>query len=179
MKPPEFEDSIVVDDIRIRIRTLWPSDAEIEQQFVRELSDRSRYYRFHSGLRELSPAMLDRFINVNYPNEMALIATIDVDGKEKEIGVARYIRPDDSEVAEMAIVIADAWQGKGVGTRLLVDLRSCAIAAGIKQMRASVLSQNRRMYELARKLGFTVEPRHGDFRTVELGTRFDDANFGH
>lgn len=178
MKPPKFEDSLLVDGTRVAIRTMWPGDREIEQEFVRGLSPQTRYYRFHSAIRELSPAMLERFINVNYPDEMALIATIDDDGRERQIGVARYIKPEDSDVAEMAIVIADEWQGKGIGTRLLTDLRSCAIAAGIKRMRASVLSENRRMYELARKLGYDVEPRHGDFRTVELGKEFDGTRYG-
>ncbi|MBD3648822.1 MAG: GNAT family N-acetyltransferase [Pseudomonadales bacterium] len=161
----------------MNIRTLWPSDREIEQEFVRGLSAQTRYYRFHSGVRELSPAMLERFINVNYPDEMALAATIEVDDREVLIGVARYMREPGKETAEMAIVVADAWQAKGIGTRLLLDLRSCAIAAGVKRMNATVLSENRRMYELAKRLGYEVEPRHGDYRTVELGKEFDRVSY--
>lgn len=177
MKPPAFEDTIVVDGTRVNIRTLLPADRDIEQAFVRGLSAQTRYYRFHSGVRELSPAMLERFINVNYPDEMALAATIEMEGRELIIGVARYMREPGGESAEMAIVVADAWQGKGIGTRLLLDLRSCAIAAGVKRMNATVLSENRRMYELARKLGYEVEPRHGDYRTVELGKEFDRVSY--
>ena len=151
-----------------------PTDREIEQAFVRGLSSETRYFRFHSAVRELSPALLERFTNVNYPGEMALIATIEEGGGERLIGVARYVRLEDSPAAEMAIVVADEWQGKGIGTRLLIDLRSCAIAAGFREMKASVLSENRRMYELARKLGYIVEPRHGDYRTVELGKELDE-----
>lgn len=175
MKPPLFEDVMAADGVEVRIRTMQPSDREIEQEFVRGLSGQTRYFRFHSAVRELSSAMLERFTNVNYPDEMALIATVKEAGREREIGVARYVRLPDSKSAEMAIVVADAWQGKGVGTRLLVDLRLCAVAAGIEQLKASVLSENRRMYEFVKRLGYDVEPRRDDYRTVELGKELDEG----
>lgn len=178
MKPPLFNDSIIVDDTQVTIRTLQPADRDIEHEFVKSLSPRTRYYRFHAAIKELSPAMLEHFTNVDYPREMALIALVSDGDAEREIGVARYVQLEDEESAEFAIVVADAWQGKGIGTRLLLDLRSCAIAAGINRLKASVLSENRRMYEFCRKLGFEVEPQHNDYATVELGKRFEKTNFG-
>ncbi|HKI73662.1 MAG TPA: GNAT family N-acetyltransferase [Pseudomonadales bacterium] len=177
MKAPEFHDTITVGDTEVQIRTMHPQDREIEVQFVRNLSPQSRYYRFHAAIKELTPSMLEHFTNVNYPDEMALIATVTEDGVEREIGVARYVRLDSPVTAEFAIVVADEFQGKGVGTRLLLDLRSCAIAAGITDLKATVLSENRRMYEFCRKLGFEVEPRHNDYSTVELGKHFEGTRF--
>ena len=178
MKPPLFQDAIVVDGQRVQIRTMQPEDREHEQEFHRRLSPQSRYYRFHASMRELTPDLLEHFTHVDYPNEMALIATIDEDGDERQIGVARYNITDEPGTAEFAIVIADEWQGKGIGTRLLLDLRSCAIRSGITRLKASVLSENRRMYEFCRKLGFEVEPHHNDFSTIELGQQFKRGSFG-
>ena len=152
-----------------------PADRDIEQRFVRELSVQSRYYRFHSVLKELSPYMLERFTHINYPDEMALIATVpESDDNEMEIGVARYVRIPGSDTAEVAIVVADEWQGNGIGSRLLIDLRQLAIAAGIKHLEVSILPENRRMLHLARELGFSHKPLESmDYSTIELGKDLD------
>jgi len=177
MKPPPFQDSITVDGTIVTIRVMQPEDRDNEHRFVKGLSDQSRYYRFHATIKELSPAMLERFTNVNYPDEMAMVAVVPADEGELQIAVARYVRLEDPQAAEFAIVVADEWQGKGIGTRLLTDLRSFAIATGIKQLKATVLSENRRMYEFCRKLGFEVQPRDNDYTTVELGKHFESVKF--
>ena len=175
MKLPDYRDSLDVAGSPVTIRTMQPADREIERRFVRELSPTSRYYRFHSALKELTPAMLERFTNVNYPDEMALIATIPEGSGEREIGVARYARYPGTDRAEIAVVVADAWQGKGVGARLLLDLRSLAFAAGIRHFEASVLPGNKRMLELARALGFVVRTTGpGEDTALELGKEIDD-----
>ena len=176
MIPPEYKDTLEIASAIVTIRTMRPSDRDIEQRFVRELSAQSRYYRFHLVLKELTLYMLERFTHVNYPDEMALIATVpESDGSEMEIGVARYACKPGSDTDEIAVVIADEWQGNGIGTRLLVDLRHLAIAAGIKHIEANVLSENRRMLELARELGFSQKPvKPADYSTRELGKDLDE-----
>ena len=170
MNPPDYRASLDIAGTLVTIRTMQSSDRDIEQQFVRELSPMSRYYRFHSALRELTPYMLERFTHVNYPDEMALIATVPEGNGEREIGVARYARYPGTDRAEVAIVVADAWQGKGIGSRLLIDLRNLAHEAGIKHLEASVLSGNSRMLDLARTLGFSIKPINpADSMTIELG----------
>ena len=178
MKPPLFHDTIVVDGRTVTIRTMQPEDQEHERRFHASLSRQSRYYRFHAAMKELSADMLEHFTHIDYPLEMALVAMIDDADEEVQIGVARYTRLENPETAEFAIVVTDDWQGKGIGTRLLLDLRSCAIAAGINTLKASVLSENRRMYTFCRKLGFEVEPHHNDYSIVELGKRFERTNYG-
>jgi acetyltransferase len=155
---------------------MQPSDRDIEDRFVRELSAVSRYYRFHGALKALTPPMLERFTHVNYPDEMALIATITDGGTERQIAVARYARFPGTDRAEVAVVVADAWQGRGIGSRLLLDLRELAHQAGIRQLQASVLPDNTRMLRLARTLGFSILPAKPDEgATVELGKGLDEA----
>jgi len=174
MFPPNFKDTLEIPGATVTIRTMQPEDRDIEHRFVRELSEQSRYYRFHSALKELSPYMLDRFTHVNYPDEMALIATVLDGDDEHEIGVARYARSPGADCAEIAVVVADAWQGKGLGTCLLTDLRDIARGVGIKHLEASILWDNRRMLGLARTLGFatrSVKPE--DDHLLELGKDLD------
>jgi acetyltransferase len=92
---------------------------------------------------------------------MALAATTMLEGKETLIGVARYVLDKDSPAAEFAIVIADAWQGRGIGTRLLRELIDVARKRGLRGLYGDILGMNRSMLELVRKLGFKLS-RHED-----------------
>jgi acetyltransferase len=91
---------------------------------------------------------------------MALAATAMLDG-ETLIGVARYVLERNNESAEFAIVVADSWHGRGIGSRLLAKLIDVARRRGLKRLYGDILATNRPMLELARKLGFTLG-RHED-----------------
>jgi acetyltransferase len=171
--PPDYTDFLDVDGTRVTIRTMRPTDRDIEDQFVHRLTPVSKYYRFHAALRELTAYMLDHFTSVNYPDEMALIATIREADVEREIGVARYVRTQGSDTAEIAVVVSDEWQGKGIGCKLLKDLRDFARQTGIKHLEARVLPDNRRMLELAKNLGFRIKPSVDDPGAIELGKDVD------
>ena len=144
------------------IRPMRPTDSDLEKQFVRHLSDDSRYFRFMQSLHELTPAMLEHFTHPDYDHEMALIATLIHEGNEREIGVARYVKYADGEHCEFAIAVADAWQGKGVGTLLMQELFRVARDKGLTVMEGFVLTANRSMLKLARSLGFTTTRHDGD-----------------
>jgi acetyltransferase len=169
---PDFDDQFEAGGVTVRIRPIRAEDREREAEFVRNLSPSSRYFRFHSALRELTPQMLERFTQVSYPDNLALVALVDTSAGDLQIGVARYVREPGTDTAEIAIVVADDWQGRGVATRLLTDLRDLARAAGITHLVASVLRENGRMLELVRKLGYRLEPSD-DFRASRLGKPVD------
>jgi acetyltransferase len=92
---------------------------------------------------------------------MALAATTMLGGGETLLGVARYVSDPDGQAAEFAIVVADAWQGRGIGRRLLGSLVEVARRRGLKKLYGDILGMNRPMLELVRKLGFTLG-RHED-----------------
>ena len=106
---------------------------------------------------------------MDYPYEMALLATIPDKNGEREIGVARYARYPGTDRGEVAVVVADDWQHKGIASSLLLGLRNVAEQAGIKCLEVTVLRDNTRMINLARKLGFRISPKQDDFLTIELG----------
>lgn len=150
------------DGTRVVIRPIRPEDRQIEQDFVHNLSDESRYFRFFNAIRDLSDSALTRFTQVDYDRNMALIAVIIENGRETQIGVARYSINPDGRSCEFAIAVADAWQRKGIGSKLLHNLMDAARRRGLETMEGSVLSGNAKMMALMDGLGFTVDASAGD-----------------
>jgi acetyltransferase len=139
----------------VTLRPIRPEDAAIEQAFVQSLSAESRQLRFMNAMRELTPVMLARFTQIDYDREMALIATIEDNG-EREIGVVRYVTNPDGESCEFALVVADEWQRRGLGRRMMTLLIDVARARGLREMIGHVLAENRSMLRLSESLGFVV-----------------------
>ncbi len=140
----------------VTLRPIRPEDAEMEQAFVKSLSAESRYFRFMDTMRELTPQMLLRFTQIDYDREMAFVATLQEDRRELEIGVARYVANPDGESCEFALVIADAWQRRGLGRRMMVQLIEVARERGLRAMIGHVLAENRGMLSLCQTLGFAI-----------------------
>ena len=156
---------------RVLVRPVHPLDLELAQAFVRELSPESRYNRFHGAIKELTPGMARWATHVDYDRHMALIAVVYRDGREIEIGAARYVVRADGETAEFAVAVADAWQGQGLGARLLAGLVEIAARRGLSWMEGEILASNRGMLGLARKLGFDYRRPHRDVRLVTASRR--------
>ena len=150
------------DGTHVAIRPIRPEDRQIEKDFVRSLSDESRYFRFFNAIRELSEAALTRFTQIDFDKEMALIAVIRENRRETEIGVARYSTNPDGRSCEFAIAIADAWQRKGIGSKLMRSLMDAARSRGLETMEGLVLSGNSRMLALMNDLGFAIDATAGD-----------------
>jgi acetyltransferase len=146
----------LADGTDVTIRPIRPEDAGIEATFVQKLSVQSRYLRFRHALRELTPDLLVRFTQIDYDREMALVATIDEGGGEDQIGVARYVTNPDGRSCEFAIVVADEWQGRGLGARLIQRLIAIARQRGLETIVGEVMADNEAMLELMRALGFSI-----------------------
>ena len=146
------------DGITVNVRPIRPADAEMEQQFVRSLSNESRYMRFWSYMSELNRKMLAEFTKVDFNRQMALIVTVDQqqDGEpaEKEIAVASFALCQDRTSCEFAVVVADEWQGYGLGYRLMEYLIDEARRWGLKKIDGEVMGHNSGMMAMMKKLGF-------------------------
>ncbi|HEY8353940.1 MAG TPA: bifunctional acetate--CoA ligase family protein/GNAT family N-acetyltransferase [Methylophilaceae bacterium] len=147
----------LADGTSLIIRPIRPEDAELEQEFVRNLSEESRYFRFMNSVQELSEAMLVRFTQIDYSREMALVAVTEEGGHEVELGVTRYIINPDGESCDFALVIADHMRGKGLGHKLMTALMDAARSRGLKRIRGEVLKDNSRMLKLMTRLNFSIE----------------------
>lgn len=150
------------DGSNITIRPIRPEDATIEQDFFRKLSAQSRYFRFMQRLNELTQDMLIRFTQLDYSRELALIAVTEIDNEEVEVGVARYIMNPDGKSCEFALVVADEWQHRGIGSRLMKALIASARQQGFTRMDGEILASNINMQRLAEELGFVLSKDPSD-----------------
>jgi acetyltransferase len=159
---------VLFDGTPVTIRPIRPEDSGMEQEFVRHLSEDSRYFRFMASVRELPPKKLQFFTEIDYDRHMAFVATIARDDKELEIGVARYVATETPGSCEFAVTVDDAWQGTGVAGLLMISLQDAARERGFKTMEGIVLATNHKMLKFARQLGFKRHSDPGEADTVHL-----------
>jgi acetyltransferase len=141
----------------ISIRPMRPEDLDIETEFVESWSAETRYNRLFSAGSYTSPERLKQITRIDYTRDMALIATVMLEDKEVQIGVARYVLRDDDRTCEFALTVADAWQHRGIGRALMQQLMDGAAAAGIETMVGDILASNAAMLHFMRSLGFSVK----------------------
>ena len=166
--PAELIDVVVLSPgERVLIRPVLPQDEDLTSAFFRSLSPRARYDRFMASLRELPADLMRHFTQIDYADHVALLAEVFANGREIVIAEARYVRKPDPTVAEFAVSVAEAWQGKRLARLLLAKLACRAAAVGIKRMVGETLASNARMLALARKAEFTIRPS-GEVRGVML-----------
>ncbi|MEJ1180329.1 MULTISPECIES: bifunctional acetate--CoA ligase family protein/GNAT family N-acetyltransferase [unclassified Pseudarthrobacter] len=162
---PEYWEADVVlrDGGTAHLRPIHPADADAVQAFHTGQSQDSIYMRFFAFKARLSSKELKRFTEVDYKDRVAFVITI---GGEI-IGIGRYDRLDDPTEAEVAFNIADAHQGRGIGSILLEHLAAAAQENGIRRFSAEVLPENRKMLMVFSDAGYDVK-RHFDDGVVSL-----------
>ena len=156
------------------IRPIRPDDAQREREFIEGLSAETRYQRFMHGMREADDTFIQRMVNVDQHRNMALVAVTGEGPAERFIAVARYAADNDAE-CEFAVVVADVWQCRGVGTTLTPLLFEYAAHEGFEIIYGTVLANNQRMIELAQWLGLTVDPPREGEHTVRAWKRLEAA----
>jgi GNAT superfamily N-acetyltransferase len=142
------EELVLSDGLRLLIRPIRTDDKELLGEAFNRLSPETRYRRFFAPLDHLSDQDLHYLTEVDHHNHEALVAIDPADGWI--IAVARFIRSEDPDEAEVAVVVGDPWQGRGLGSALLERLVERARAEGIGHFVAIVLSDNRDALEMFR-----------------------------
>lgn len=153
----------------VTLRTLRREDVDIEAAFLTGLSPESRHNRLLGGMIKITREYVERLTTVDYSRDMALAAALMLGDREILIGVARYVLEKQGCACEFALVIADAWQGRGIGRRMLEKLIEVARGRELEQIYGDVLSTNQSMLAFCRKLGFTLG-RNPDDPTVTRAT---------
>jgi acetyltransferase len=143
------------DGRRVVLRPLRSVDASAEQDFVRALSDTSRYLCFHVGLRELPPGLLRQLTEVDQAQHVAIVACmVEDDGQASTVVAdARYVLSDHTREAEFAVVVADGWQRQGLARLMLQSLMHHARERGVQRLVGDVLADNLPMRALVRESG--------------------------
>lgn len=151
----------------ITIRPISSNDAEKGTRFFKRLSPQTKHYRFLAGVRELLPDEVKRFCGVDGEQTMAFIAVArDDQGEETQIGVSRYAPDAEENVRELAVTVADEWQGRGLDVLLTNQLIDYAKSHGVKRLYSIELADNDSMRSLARNIGMTERRDPADARQV-------------
>ena len=156
---------------QVQIRALRPGDRSALRLAVDRISDRSLYRRFFGVRREFSDAEVSAFVEVDFKDEVALVAVSHESGAEVIVAGARYIvvRPG---MAEIAFTVTDEFQGRGIASALLRHLTRLARAAGIVEFVAEVLPENAAMLRVLERSGVPLKKkRESDVvhLTLQLG----------
>lgn len=130
-------------------RPVRPDDLAAFERLWGRLSEETIYRRFHAPIRRLSLKLRQHLVNVDHHDREALVAVID----GEVIAVARYDRwAEEPTAAEVAVLVEDAWQGRGLGVRMLRELAGLADRRGIHVITGEVQAENRRMVHIAKSL---------------------------
>ena len=143
--------------VAIRIRPVRPDDARRFNAFICKLSVASRGCRFHGdigAIGDCAPATLQRLVAADGVRQVAFIATLPCADGEEVIGEARYCVGADADRVELAITVADAWQGQGMADLLLDSLLEAARDAGVRWIYGEVGASNTRMIGFLHRMGF-------------------------
>ena len=152
----------------LSVRPVRHDDDDLEEAFVRALSFESRYQRMLSGGTKVTPEWIESMTHIDYRRHMAFAVTMVSEGVEKFVGVGRYVVDASTLTADVALVLADAWQGRGLGRRLLTTLLDHAQAAGVREAVGVVLATNAVMLRLVRSMGFAVTAEPGDATVMRI-----------
>jgi acetyltransferase len=172
--PPQIKESWRLSNGAIvQIRPIESTDATLIRDFVGSLSFETRYLRFMGAVKELSAHAIDRLTRVAHRREAALVAVGNRDGANRIVGVARYAMNADDETCDFAIVVADSWQRRGLGSRLLTLLVDTASARGFKRIGGEVLAINKAMTAFVSAHGFSVTLSESDPKSLRVERRLD------
>ncbi len=159
--------------LNILLRPVKLSDEHLLKDFFYSLSSDSLYRRFISTRTDMHHERLQPFVVIDYTREMVILAVLSYEGQEQIVGMAQYTIDQTAHTAEVAFVVRDDHQGKGVGAELLSYVTFLAKKSGLLGFTAAVLMENRQMLQLFEKMGFNIEKR-AEAGIYELKMSFRD-----
>jgi GNAT superfamily N-acetyltransferase len=174
-------DLTLADGTRLLIRPIVPADKDALVAAFERLSPRSRYRRFFTPMNRLTSATLRALTEVDYADRFAWVALACEDEQSHLVGVARYVRLEDPRAAEVALVVVDPFQGRGIGTLLLDALVLEALRVGICRFEGLMLSDNAPMRTVLHAASARLSPddeRGTERFEIDLPARAEDMR-GH
>jgi len=159
------------DGVEILLRPVRISDEPALKDFFYSLSDQSIYRRFLSARKDMPHERLQEFVVIDYTAEMVILAVIEEEEREIVVGVGQYGIDPDTHTADVALVVRDESQDRGIGTELLDYLTLLAKREGLLGFTAEVLTENEAMMHLFERSGFAIEKRR-DAGVYELKMLF-------
>ncbi|MDA8423291.1 MAG: GNAT family N-acetyltransferase [Nitrospiraceae bacterium] len=172
--PEEFESyKTTKTGLTLLLRPVKFSDEHLLKDFFYSLSNDSMYRRFISTRVDMHHERLQPFVVIDYTKEMVILAVLKHEETELIVGMAQYLIDETKHIAEVAFVVRDDYQGKGIGATLLSYVTYLARKSGLLGFTAAVLMENRQMLQLFEKMGFNIEKR-SEGGVYELTMSFRD-----
>ncbi len=160
--PQRYEHTGKFDDDEIFFRPVKPIDEASQREFFYSLSDESIYYRFFNIVKTHPHEKIQPLVNIDYRQEMALVGMIGEPGDEEMVAIGRFKVDPSDNLADVAFVVHDDWQNRGVGTHLMKSLIEIARDMDVDGFKADVLAQNKKMIHLFHKCGYPVRTKLED-----------------
>jgi acetyltransferase len=158
----------LLDGTEVVLRPIRPEDEPLEREFLSTLSEESLRTRFFSAFKDISHQWLVMFCNIDYDRHIAIVAEVKEDEERKIIGVARVIIDPDFNSGEIAVLVHDRVQRKGVGRKLMEMVIKIARWKGLHEIYGDVLTDNANMLRLCRRLGFATKWLPGGITRITL-----------
>ncbi len=156
--PAELEETYTLKDgTQLLIRPIRPADEDNIKEMFYSFSEQTKYLRYHGTLKSMPHNKVQVFCNVDYDTEMALVAVHGQAGMEEIVAVGRYLVDPAKRAAEMAFVVRDDWQRKGLGSHLFQRLIAIGKARGLREFHADVLPENAGMLKIFHRSGLNTE----------------------
>ncbi|MDH5399318.1 MAG: bifunctional acetate--CoA ligase family protein/GNAT family N-acetyltransferase [Cyclobacteriaceae bacterium] len=166
--PQEYITTFVMKDGReVILRPIRPEDEPMEAELFNNLSPEAQRFRFFGLIKNLTHDMLVRYTQIDYDREIAIVVEMEEKGKKLIAGVARLVEDAYHDSAEFAIVVADPWQGLGLGNKLTDYILEIAKRRQLKVVCATVLNDNYKMLGMFKKRGFDLKNRDEDTSSLE------------
>ncbi|EPR42150.1 CoA-binding domain protein [Desulfovibrio sp. X2] len=161
--PSELEECVKLKNgDKVTLRPIRPEDAPAHLDFVRGLDKDDLRLRFFGTVQEFEFSDMPKFTQIDYDREMAFIATTEIRGTPKTLGVVRASTSPDNQEAEFAIIVDTTMKGQGLGSLLLAKMIRYVKSRGTTWLTAETLPENKGMIGLAKKFGFEVEVLYED-----------------
>ena len=157
--PEEYEHTAEFGDTEVFFRPVKPTDEAMQREFFYALSDQSVYYRFFNVVKAMPHERLQPMVNIDYREEMSIVALVGEIEFEEMIAIGRFSIDPADNMAEVAFVVRDDWQRRGIGSHLMNKLIEIAIEKRIKGFKADVLAENRKMLSLFHNCGYQTKTK--------------------
>jgi len=141
----------------VLLRPIKPEDEPLWLEMFQSFSEQSIRYRFFEIIKDTPHDIRIRYCNIDYDREMGIVAELTEEGRRRIAGVVRLIVEPDEKSGEVAVIVADPWQGLGLGTKMVDYILEICKDKKLETVYAEMLKDNFRAINLMKKMGFTVE----------------------
>jgi len=146
------------DGQEVFLRPIKPEDEPLLVELFQTFSEATMRLRFFRVIREVSHQTMARYCNIDYDREMSIVAELVDDGKRRVIGMVRIVIEPDGQSGEVAVVVGDPWQNRGLGTMMLDYIIEISRDMGLKRVFGEILAENTKMMHICYTRGFEIKP---------------------